>query len=64
MLAPEIALITLNDPSLRSAVADDMGIEIIHSHHAWADMAIASLQACKPAMKHAPMQPPCTACMR
>jgi len=43
MLAPGIPLLELKQLDLLSAVFADMGVELVHSHHAWVDMILATL---------------------
>ncbi len=43
MLRRDIPLLELDSWDKLSAVVDDMGIEIVHSHHAWVDVAVCSL---------------------
>jgi glycosyltransferase involved in cell wall biosynthesis len=52
MLLPDIPLLDLNSLRLLDAVAQDMSLDIIHSHHAWVDMTIAALLALNKATKH------------
>ncbi len=43
MLGRDIPLLELDRWDKLSAVVEDMGIEIVHSHHAWVDVTICSL---------------------
>ena len=43
MLDPRIPLLELPRLELVGAVVSDMGIELVHSHHAWVDLTLASL---------------------
>jgi len=43
MLRQNIPLLELDGWDKLNAVIDDMGIEIVHSHHAWVDVTICSL---------------------
>lgn len=52
ILNADIPLLDLDNLSLLAAVAQDMNLEIIHSHHAWVDMTIAALLAHDKATKH------------
>ncbi|TFW71664.1 hypothetical protein C3Y98_06140 [Methylotenera oryzisoli] len=51
MLDKSIPLLELTSLSLLEKVCDDMGIEIVHSHHAWVDMVMAKL-LCDSSTKH------------
>jgi len=52
MLRAEIPLLDLDNLPLLDAIAQDMNLEIIHSHHAWVDMTIAALLAHNNHTKH------------
>lgn len=41
MLLPAIPLLELDTLSKLSAVVDDMGIELVHSHHSWVDVCVS-----------------------
>ena len=43
MLPEAIPLLELDRLALASAVFSDMGIELVHSHHAWVDVSLATL---------------------
>lgn len=43
MLQGSIPLLELDRLELVSAVLSDMGVELIHSHHAWVDVSLATL---------------------
>jgi glycosyltransferase involved in cell wall biosynthesis len=43
MLHKDIPLLELERLSFADAVFNDMGIEIVHSHHAWVDVALSNL---------------------
>ena len=43
MLDPRIPLLELPRLELVGAAVSDMGIELVHSHHAWVDLTLASL---------------------
>ncbi len=43
MLREDIPLLELDRWDKLSAVVDDMGIEIVHSHHAWVDVTVCAL---------------------
>ncbi len=43
MLRDDVPLLELDGWDKLSSVVDDMGIEIVHSHHAWVDITICSL---------------------
>ena len=43
MLGNDIPLLELDTLEKLSAVVDDMGIELVHSHHGWIDVSICSL---------------------
>jgi glycosyltransferase involved in cell wall biosynthesis len=51
MLSPNIALLKMNCMEKLEAVALSMGIEIIHSHHAWVDLSLAALLQESPSIK-------------
>ena len=41
MLLPAIPLLELDTLSKLGAVVDDMGIELVHSHHSWVDVCVS-----------------------
>lgn len=41
MLRPDIPLLELDTLSKLGAVVDDMGIELVHSHHSWVDVCVS-----------------------
>ncbi len=43
MLSPTIPLLELDRLELAGAALPDMGIELVHSHHAWVDVSLATL---------------------
>lgn len=43
MLRQDVPLLELDGLDRLNAVVDDMGIEIVHSHHAWVDVTLCSL---------------------
>jgi glycosyltransferase involved in cell wall biosynthesis len=43
MLSASIPLLELDRLALAGAVFSDMGIELVHSHHAWVDVSLATL---------------------
>lgn len=43
MLSPHIPLIRVEDIEKIEAIATGLGIEVIHSHHAWADLTLVAL---------------------
>jgi glycosyltransferase involved in cell wall biosynthesis len=43
MLLGPVTLLELEQPKLAGAVFSDMGIELVHSHHAWVDVTLAML---------------------
>ena len=51
MLYPAIPRLELPRIELVGAVFSDMGIEIVHSHHAWVDLTLANLLIDKPEIK-------------
>ena len=51
MLGRDIPLLELDRWDKLSAVVEDMGIEIVHSHHAWVDVTICSLLETSPHCK-------------
>jgi glycosyltransferase involved in cell wall biosynthesis len=52
MLDPAIPLLRLTQPPLLHAILVDMGVDIVHSHHAWVDMTIAALLPRERRVKH------------
>jgi glycosyltransferase involved in cell wall biosynthesis len=52
MLSPSIPLLELEQGDLLGAAFKDLGVEIVHSHHAWADLRIAPLLLHEPQIKH------------
>jgi glycosyltransferase involved in cell wall biosynthesis len=51
MLRGDIPLLELDSLQSVSALADDMNLEIIHSHHAWVDVTLCVLLECNPNCK-------------
>lgn len=51
MLDPRIPRLELSRPELTGAVFADMGVDIVHSHHAWVDLTLASFLIGKPDIK-------------
>ncbi len=52
MLEPGIPVLELSNMTMVRAAFEDMGIEIIHSHHAWVDLTLASLLSGNQDIKH------------
>lgn len=52
ILLPEIPVISLKSITILQSIIDDFGIDIIHSHHGWVDMKIASLSRNRSSCKH------------
>ena len=52
MLDPGIPVLELSNMTMVRAAFEDMGIEIIHSHHAWVDLTLASLLSGNQDIKH------------
>ncbi len=52
MLSREIPLLTLENPLLLRSILSDMAIDVVHSHHAWVDMTVASLLTGNSSCKH------------
>ena len=52
MLEPSIPLFKLTQTPLLHSILTDLGVEIVHSHHAWVDMAIAALLPKGTRIKH------------
>lgn len=48
MLRPDIPLVHLKRIDYAPVVLSDMGIEVVHSHHAWVDLTFAALLQGKP----------------
>ncbi|CAN7660029.1 glycosyltransferase [Rhizobium sp. LjRoot258] len=51
MLSQSIPLLELERLELAPAVFADMGIELVHSHHAWVDVSLAMLLLSRPGIK-------------
>lgn len=52
MLRPDIPLLKLERLEYASAVFSDLGIEVVHSHHAWVDLTLAALLQGVPEVAH------------
>ena len=52
LLSPDVPLLNLTTPTLLSSILNDMGIDVIHSHHGWVDMTVAALLASNESVKH------------
>lgn len=52
MLDPGIPLLELSNMTMVRSAFEDMGIEVIHSHHAWVDLTLASLLNGNQEIKH------------
>ena len=52
MLLKSIPIINLSELDILPLIIYDLGIEIIHSHHAWVDINIATLLTGAPSVKH------------
>lgn len=52
MVDPRIPRLELPSLELAGTVFSDMGIEVVHSHHAWVDLTLASLLIGKSDIKH------------
>ena len=52
MLDPAIPLLKLEKTRLFVDILNDMAIDVVHSHHAWVDMAVAALLAKQNDIKH------------
>lgn len=52
MLDQGIPLLELDNLELTGAVFDDIGIEVVHSHHGWVDMTLASLLVQNEGIRH------------
>lgn len=52
MLMPSIPLIELPRLELIGSLLEDLGIELVHSHHAWVDMNLATFLTAFPTIRH------------
>ncbi|UVK44420.1 glycosyltransferase [Mesorhizobium sp. AR07] len=52
MLSPTIPILELDRWEHAAAAFSDMGIELVHSHHAWVDVSLATLLLGYPAIRH------------
>jgi glycosyltransferase involved in cell wall biosynthesis len=52
MLNSTVPLLELSSLELVEVVFKDLGVEVIHSHHAWADVTLASLLRTTPQISH------------
>lgn len=52
MLQPSIALINLHNLEQVGSILDDIGVELIHSHHAWVDVNLATFLLSYPSIRH------------
>lgn len=52
MLDPLIPVLCLDQTPLLHSILTDLGVEIVHSHHAWVDMAVAALLPREGKAKH------------
>lgn len=52
MLMPSIPLIELSHPEWIGMILDDLGIELIHSHHAWVDVNLATFLTASTDVRH------------
>jgi len=52
MLNPNIPLLELDALNLIGPVCDDLGIDVVHSHHAWVDISLAECLASCRQLKH------------
>jgi glycosyltransferase involved in cell wall biosynthesis len=52
MLDSAVPLLELNSLELVEAAFNELGVELIHSHHAWADVTFASLLKTSPQISH------------
>jgi glycosyltransferase involved in cell wall biosynthesis len=52
MLSPQVALLELEQMDRIASACSDMGISLVHSHHAWVDMSLAMLLIGKSDISH------------
>jgi glycosyltransferase involved in cell wall biosynthesis len=52
MLIPTIPLIDLPRSEWTGMILEDLGIELVHSHHAWVDVNLATYLAAFPTIRH------------
>lgn len=52
MLDPAVPLLKLDNPRLFPEILKDLAIDVVHSHHAWVDMAVAALLNNQNTIKH------------
>jgi O-antigen biosynthesis protein len=51
MLGPDVPLLELDTLELVQAVFEDLGVELVHSHHGWVDLTLSSLLSLDPGIK-------------
>jgi glycosyltransferase involved in cell wall biosynthesis/SAM-dependent methyltransferase len=52
MLDRSIPMLQLDTPTSIAAVFNDLGAELVHSHHAWVDITLSTLLANSPGISH------------
>jgi len=52
MLGSNVPLLELNRHELVEAAFNDLGVELVHSHHAWVDVMLATQLATSPQISH------------